>query len=73
MKEPLGLLLVLAGFFAIAGGVFNWEWFMSSRKARTLVKFLGRAGARMFYCVLGSAITILGLLITFGIVASRAS
>jgi hypothetical protein len=73
MKEPLGLLLVLAGFFSIAGGVFNWEWFLACRKARTLVKFLGRGGARIFYCLLGSAITILGLLITFGIVASRTS
>ena len=73
MKEPLGLLLVLAGLFAIAGGVFDWEWFMSSRKARTLVKFLGRGGARIFYCLLGSAITILGLLITFGIIVSRRS
>ncbi len=73
MKEPLGLLLALAGLFAIAGGVFNWEWFMSNRKARTLVRLLGRSGARIFYCLLGSAITILGLLITFGIVASRTS
>ena len=73
MKEPLGLLLVLGGLFAIAGAVFNWEWFMSSRKARTLVRLLGRSGARISYCLLGSAITILGLLITFGIVASRTS
>jgi len=73
MKEPLGLLLVLAGFFSIAGGVFNWESFMTCRKARTLVKFLGRGGARIFYCLLGSAIAIVGLLITFGIVASRTS
>ena len=73
MKEPLGLLLVLGGLFAIAGAVFNWEWFMSSRKARTLVKFAGRGGARIFYCLLGSAIAIAGLLITFGVIASRTS
>ena len=73
MNEPLALLLVPAGLFAIAGGVFNWEWFMSSRKARTLVKFIGRGGARVFYCLLGSAITIVGLLITFGVIASRTS
>jgi hypothetical protein len=73
MKEPLALLLVLAGLFSIAGGVFNWEWFMTCRKAGTVVKFLGRGGARVFYCLLGSAITILGLLITFGIIASRTS
>ena len=73
MKEPTGLLLVLAGLFAIAGGVFNFEWFISSGKARTLVKFLGRGGARISYCLLGSTITILGLPITFGSIASRRS
>ena len=73
MKEPLGLLLVLCGLFAIAGGVFDWGWFMSNRKARAFVSLLGRGGARVFYGILGSAIVILGLLITFGIIARRAS
>ena len=73
MQEPMGLLLTLPGLFAIAGGVFNWEWFMNARKARNVVKFLGRSGARIFYCILGSAITVLGLLITFGIISSRSS
>ena len=73
MKEPWGLLLVLAGFFAIAGGLFDWEWFMSNRKARLFVKLLGRGGTRVFYCVLGSALAVLGVLIAFGIVTSRTS
>ena len=73
MKEPLGLLLVLGGLFAIAGGAFDWEWFMSNRKARAFVSLLSRSGARILYCVLGLAIAILGLLITFGIIAHRAS
>lgn len=64
------MLLVLAGLFGIAGGVFDWEWFMSNRKARTFVKLLGRGGARIFYCCLGSLLAALGLLITFGIVTS---
>lgn len=73
MKEPLGLLPVAIGLFAIAGGLFNWDWFMSSRKARVIVKFVGRGGARIFYCVLGVAAIVLGLLITLGIIASRTS
>ena len=68
MKEPLALLLVLAGLFAVAGGVFDWEWFMSHRKARVFVKLLGRNGARVFYCILGSVVAVLGVLITFGFV-----
>jgi hypothetical protein len=70
MKEPAALLLVLAGLFAMAGGVFDWEWFMNNRKAQALVNLLGRGGARLFYVILGLAIAILGLLITFGVVAS---
>lgn len=70
MKEPVGLLLVLIGLFAIAGGVFDWEWFMSNRKAQAFVKLLGRGGARIFYCCLGSVLAALGLLITLGIVTS---
>jgi hypothetical protein len=66
-KELVGLLLVLVGFFSIAGGIFNFEWFMNSRKARACVNLLGRSGARIFYGVLGLAVAILGLLITFGI------
>jgi len=72
MREPAALLLVLAGLFAMAGGVFDWEWFMNNRKAQALVNWLGRGGARVFYVILGLAIAILGLLITFGVVASGA-
>ncbi len=68
MKDPFGLLLVLAGLFAIAGSLFDWDLLMNNRKARIFVKMLGRNGARIFYCILGLAIVIFGLLITFGII-----
>ena len=70
MKEPLGLLLVLVGLFSIAGSVFDWEWFMHSRKAKGVVRLLGRNGARVFYCLLGLVVAILGFLVTFGIIRS---
>ncbi|MEK7995641.1 MAG: immunity 17 family protein, partial [Planctomycetota bacterium] len=68
MKEPWALMLVLVGLFAIAGGLFDWEWFMTNRKAWVFVKLFGRNGARIFYCILGLAVAVLGVLIAFGIV-----
>ena len=58
----IGLFFVAAGLFSIAGAICNWEWFINSRKARTLVKLLSRNGARIFYGVLGLALVVLGTL-----------
>lgn len=56
-----GILLVLAGLFSVAGGVFNWNWFMNSRRARFFVAIMSRTGARIFYVVLGLIIAGLGV------------
>ena len=68
--NPIGLLIVAAGVFAIAGAVCNWEWFMNARKARGMVKLLTRNGARIFYAVLGLVLVVLGILITAGILTN---
>lgn len=68
-----GLLLVAAGIFSICGAAFDWDFFMNSRKARFFVSMFGRTIARVFYCVLGLVITVLGCLMTFGIVGDAAS
>jgi len=70
MREPAALLLVLAGLFARQGAYLTGIWFMNNRKAQAFVNLLGRGGARIFYVILGLAVAILGLLITFGVVAS---
>ena len=69
MEEPMALLLVLCGLFAIAAGVLDWDWFMNHRKAMVFVSLLGRNGARVFYCLLGLIIAVIGLLVTFGIIS----
>ncbi len=63
--------MALFGLVAIAGGLFNWDWFMNARKVQMVAKLLGRGGARVFYCLLGSAIVVLGLLMAFGVIASK--
>ena len=65
--NPIGLIIIGAGIFSICGAVFDWDWFINSRKARFLVATFGRNGARIFYGVLGILIAMLGLLITLGV------
>jgi hypothetical protein len=60
----MALLFVLAGLFTMCGGLFNWDWFMLSRRARLIVRIFGRGGARIVYAALGVAISVLGL-VTF--------
>ncbi|MEW6535052.1 MAG: immunity 17 family protein [Candidatus Auribacterota bacterium] len=62
-ENIMGLILVFAGLFSIAGAVFDWDWFMTHRKARLLVKLLTRNGARVFYAVLGVIISVIGILV----------
>ena len=65
--DPIGLLLVAFGAFAIAGAVMDCDFFMNARKARLVVALIGRTGARVFYGLLGSLVLIAGVLATVGI------
>jgi len=47
------IIAVGAGSFSIAASIFNWDFFFESRKAKYVLKFFGRQGARIFYIVLG--------------------
>lgn len=69
--NPAGLILVAAGIFAVSGAALNWDWFFNSRKARLFVSIFGRSGARFFYGLLGTVITVLGLLLTLGIIEGK--
>ena len=60
----VSLFFVLGGLFTMSGGLFNWNWFMLSRRARLIVRIFGRGGGRIFYVVLGAAILVVGL-VTF--------
>jgi len=66
--SPLGFLIVAAGLFAAAGGIYDWEWFMNHRKARLLCSILTRTGARIFYILLGVGLVVIGTLITIGVI-----
>lgn len=55
-------VLVLAGLFCFAGGLFGWAWFLDNRQARFLVRILGPNGVRIFYVVLGLALVVIGFI-----------
>ena len=56
------IVMVLGGLFSIAGAVFNWNFFFEHRRARRLVKFIGRNGARIFYILLGIFVIFCGVM-----------
>lgn len=63
--ESREIMLVIVGFaggvFSLAGAIFNWDWFMNSRRARFFAKILGLNGARIFYAILGFFLIGLGI------------
>lgn len=61
------IILILIGAFSLAGAIFNWDWFITGRKARFFVDIFGRQGARFIYGVIGIALIVWGILMTLGI------
>lgn len=66
--NPLGLIFVATGLFVFAGGLYNWNWFMNSRKVRFLCLILTRTGARIVYILLGLFIAVIGVLATANLI-----
>jgi hypothetical protein len=64
MNPVVTLIFTLgAGFFSIAGAVFNWDWFMENSRARFFVQIFGRDGARVFYVILGLFLIVMGIFV----------
>ena len=57
------ILLAAVGLFSIAGALFDWDFFMTSRRATLFVRLLGRQGARVFYLLLGMTIIVMSIVI----------
>jgi len=66
--NPFGFVFMAVGFFSMAGGIYNWEWFMNNSKARFMSAILTRTGARIFYVMLGFGFVIFGTLVTMGVI-----
>lgn len=63
-------LLLLAGIFSIVCAWKDYDWFMEHKKAKFMARILGRKGARIFYIVLGTALTAVGVFLAIGVAAA---
>ncbi|MDR1918691.1 MAG: immunity 17 family protein [Tannerellaceae bacterium] len=55
-------IFILTGSTSLIAAVFNFDWYFQSRKASSIVHWLGREGARIFYGLLGLALIAAGVL-----------
>lgn len=63
-----GFIFIAIGIFSFCAGIFNWDWFMNARRVRFVVKILTRGGARIFYCLIGIAVIVFGILVLKGVI-----
>ena len=61
------IILILVGSFSLAGAIFNWDWFITGRKARFFVDIFGRQVTRVIYGLIGLVLIVWGILMTLGI------
>ncbi len=60
------LSFIVLGLLSVAGAYFNWNWYMKGWRARIVVRTFGRGGARIFYALLGVAISGVGVVTLLG-------
>lgn len=69
MERPLGIVIIAAGLFLLAGSIFDWEWYWARRRSQTWADLLGWTGARVAYAVVGLLLAVLATLISLGAVS----
>ena len=67
METILYIAVIISGLVTLLGAVLNWQGMYKSRRAKSIVSFLGLTGARIFYGVLGLFIFVVGILALIGI------
>ena len=58
--------MMAVGAFMIVSSIINLEWFFKQRRAQTLIKLMGRNGARIFYSLMGLMFVIFGWMVLSG-------
>jgi hypothetical protein len=58
-----GSFCIAVGAFTLGGAIYQWEFFMTNRRAQRLIGVIGIRGARIFYVGFGVLLLCLGLTI----------
>ena len=67
MEITFAIIIIALGAFSLAGGVYNWDWFMNNYKAKPFMTLFGRTGTRIIYGFIGVfviAIAVVFLVVT---------
>ncbi len=59
-------LMVVFGIFLIIAAITNWEWYFKQRRAQSMIRMMGRNGARWFYGALGVFFAVFAALVLQG-------
>ncbi|MBP3310314.1 MAG: immunity 17 family protein [Ruminococcus sp.] len=62
MEITFAIIIIALGAFSLAGGVYNWDWFMNNYKVRRFVNAFGRKVTRVIYGFIGSFLMIIGII-----------
>ncbi|WP_439183632.1 immunity 17 family protein [Carboxylicivirga taeanensis] len=65
-KDILFYLMIGVGVLIFIASLTNWEWFFKQRRAQSMIKLMGRNGARIFYAILGAFFAGFGWLVLSG-------
>ncbi len=53
LHNIIQVIFLLAGLTSLLASLLNWKWFFTADNTRSLVKRLGRGGARWVYGLIG--------------------
>jgi hypothetical protein len=62
---PKSILIFAIGLFCLLSSLKNWDFFFNNYKMRFLISIFGRRGVRIFYAILGTALSISGIIFLF--------
>ena len=61
----VGFCWFAGGLLMIASAVFEWSYLMNHPQAQSMIRRLGRKGAKIFYIILGAVLILIGIVLVF--------